>query len=243
MTAQLELVPALPPEPVLAIEEPLTRFRSPICRPGYRKGQPSPNKGKTLPAEVLTRDEILAILATFNKGPTGRRNYALTTVLWRAGLRVGEAVNLRAPDIDFEQNTIRVLRGKTANANRTVGIDPEALEEVKTWMDIRAGLGVHRLSPVFCTVAQDVVGRPLNTAYVRNFLRHAADLAGIQKRVHPHGLRHCHAAELAQEGVDIRIIAQQLGHSNIAITHRYVSHLWPGAAIQAMSARSWKDAA
>ena len=61
--------------------------------------------------------------------------------------------------------------------------------------------------------------------------------AGILKRVHAHGLRHTHAAELRSEGLDIGIISKQLGHSSIATTARYLDHIVPVAVIAAMQNR------
>jgi integrase len=58
--------------------------------------------------------------------------------------------------------------------------------------------------------------------------------------VHPHGLRHTHASELRQEGVDLGIIGKQLGHASIATTARYIDHLCPQAVVDAMQARQWR---
>jgi integrase len=63
--------------------------------------------------------------------------------------------------------------------------------------------------------------------------------AGIAKRVHPHGLRHTHAAELRAEGIDIGIISKQLGHTSIATTARYLDHIAPVAVIAIIAGRSW----
>ena len=67
-----------------------------------------------------------------------------------------------------------------------------------------------------------------------------AKKAGIEKRVHPHGLRHTHAAELREEGVDIAIISRQLGHSSIATTARYLDHIAPQTVIDTVRAREWE---
>jgi len=61
----------------------------------------------------------------------------------------------------------------------------------------------------------------------------------IEKRVHPHGLRHAHAYELMMEGVPVPIIQQQLGHSSLATTDRHVAHLAPTELIQRMQEREW----
>jgi integrase/recombinase XerD len=63
--------------------------------------------------------------------------------------------------------------------------------------------------------------------------------AGIEKRVHPHGLRHTHAAELAAEGMLLNLVQVQLGHASLAITDRYLRHIAPAQLIEAMRAWSW----
>jgi integrase len=63
--------------------------------------------------------------------------------------------------------------------------------------------------------------------------------ARIDKRVHAHGLRHTHAAELRAEGVDIVIISRQLGHRGLATTVRYLDHIAPTAVIEAIGKRAW----
>ena len=63
--------------------------------------------------------------------------------------------------------------------------------------------------------------------------------AGVEKRVHSHGLRHAHAAELAAEGVPVNVVQQQLGHGSLATTDRYLRHIAPAERIAAMRAREW----
>ncbi len=70
---------------------------SPITTPGYHSGRTAPNKGRTYPPEVLTEDEVKALIrACSNRAPTGIRNRALITVMYRAGLRLSEALALKA---------------------------------------------------------------------------------------------------------------------------------------------------
>lgn len=64
--------------------------------------------------------------------------------------------------------------------------------------------------------------------------------AGIEKRVHPHGLRHTHAAELAREGTPLNLIQAQLGHESLATTDKYLRHIAPEELVKAMKARIWK---
>jgi len=61
----------------------------------------------------------------------------------------------------------------------------------------------------------------------------------VAKRVHAHGLRHTHAAQLREEGVDIGIISKQLGHASISTTAHYLDHIAPWAVVQALGRRAW----
>jgi site-specific recombinase XerD len=65
--------------------------------------------------------------------------------------------------------------------------------------------------------------------------------AGIAKRVHAHGLRHTFAVRMREEGMDIGFISHQLGHSDIATTVRYIRHVAPTDAIQAVHAIRWSN--
>ena len=130
---------------------------------------------------------------------------------------------------------VRVLRGK-GDRSRTVGMDPGAFALVERWLDVRRHLGIGARRPVFCTLQ----GGPMKDAYLRALLPRLARKAGIEKRVHAHGLRHTHAFERACEGRHpLHVIQAQLGHSNLATTDRYVRHLAPRQVIEVMRARSW----
>jgi site-specific recombinase XerD len=193
------------------------------------------NKGKKLPPEPLTTDEVRSLLKQCSRrAPTGIRNAAMIVVLWRGGLRCSEALALQPPELDDENGTIRVMHGK-GDKSRVVGLDPEAWAILQRWLDKRKELGFNGRQPVFCTLK----GQPVQSVYVRNLLRRIGVKAGVEKRVHPHGLRHTHAFELAGEGVPLHVIQQQLGHASIAVTDRYINHLNPQEVVRHMQARTW----
>lgn len=178
------------------------------------------------PIEVLTRAEVASLLrGCSTTAPTGIRNRALITVMFFAGLRVDEALDLKAADINPANGTVRVLHGK-GDRCRTVSIDEGSMALVQRWMDRRAQLG-HRGGLLFCTLA----GGEMSAVYVRNLMRRLGREAGIEKRVHPHGLRHSHAAELAEEGVPMNVIRAQLGHANLATTDVYLRNIAPADVI------------
>lgn len=193
------------------------------------------NKGKRYPPEVLSPDEVHALLGACSvSSSTELRNRALITVLYRAGLRCSEALGLSPKDIGFSTSSIRVLHGKGDRA-RTVGIDSGALDVLRTWMDERERRGFTHTHPLFCTAS----GRRVLSSQVRHFIRRLGELAGIEKRVHPHGLRHTHAYELLMEGISIPIIQRQLGHTSLATTDTYLSHIAPKQVIEAIANREW----
>ena len=200
-----------------------------------RRGTPPHVPRRRYPPEVLTDAEACGLLDACGQRPTGLRNRALITVLYRAGLRISEALDLCPKDIDLESGSIRVLHGKGGRA-RTVGIDPAAGNVVRAWPAVRAQRRVGSGQPVFCTL----YGDRMTNAYVRAMLPRLARKAGIEKRVHAHGLRHTHAAQLRAEGIDIGIISKQLGHSSIATTARYLDHIAPQQVIETIRQRNWR---
>lgn len=162
------------------------------------------------------------------------RNRALVALLYRAALRIGDALELYPKDLDLADGSVRVLHGK-GGSSRTVGLDPGAAAVLERWLDVRTRLGLTGRHPVFCTLS----GGRLADAYIRVMLKRLARRAGIEKRVHAHGLRHTHVAQLRAEGVDIGIISGQLGHRSITTTARYLDHIAPRAVIETVRGRVW----
>ena len=110
---------------------------SPVTEIGYHKGRNAPNKGRTYPAEVLTENEVKSLIqCCSNRAPTGIRNRALITVLYRGGLRLSEALALKPKDLDPDAGTVTVLHGK-GDRRRTVGLDPGAMAIVMRWVGQR----------------------------------------------------------------------------------------------------------
>jgi integrase/recombinase XerD len=225
-----------------ASDDPVTRRRDFLAQMNAaRRGQPPPNKGKTYPPEPLTHREVLQLLDAFGRGPTGLRDRALTVLLWRSGLRIGEALALYPKDVEPARGTVRVLHGK-GDQWRLVGVDAPAMAVVVQWLGLRQRLAINGRAPLFCLIEQGRRGGAMRAAQYRDALKRAAARAGIEKRVHPHGLRHTHAFELAMEGANLLMIRRQLGHSSLAVTERYVDHLAPAQVVEIMQARSWPAA-
>ena len=195
---------------------------------------PRTNQGRTFPPEVLTPIEVARLMDACPGTPVGARTRALIALLYRSGLRISEALALRPKDLDADAGTVRVLRGK-GGKSRTVGMDPRGFDELRFWLSVRRTHGVPDDAPLFCSLRGDAI----TSAGVRYRLPRLARDAGIAKRVHAHGLRHTHAAELRAEGVEIGVISKQLGHNSIATTALYVDHLMPGDVIDTVRRRQW----
>jgi site-specific recombinase XerD len=215
----------------------LARSATETAKPGFAPSKPaSGRKPRRWPAETLTEAEVVALLhACSSRAPTGIRNRALIAVMWRSGLRVGEALTLELRDVNLDTGTIRIRFAK-GGKSRTVGVDEQTGALIARWIDRRRALTVGARSSVFCTLD----GGRLNDSYVRRLLPRLASKAGIEKRVHPHGLRHTYAAELVREGVPVNVIRDALGHSNLAVTDRYLRDVAPIQVIDTMRARSWE---
>jgi site-specific recombinase XerD len=205
-------------------------YESTTRRLGSVPGQAPPNKGHRYPPEPLTPEEVAAIIGQCSvRSRTGIRNRAVLTLLYRSGLRISEALALKPSDVDLKRHTCRVLHGKGDKAT-VRGFHPSAADALARWLDTRRTLGLRSGTPLFCTLD----GAPLYAQYVRLLLGRLAARAGVDKRVHPHGLRHTFADELRAAGVDVVVISKLLGHSSIAVTSRYLDHLTNHQAVTAL---------
>jgi len=197
---------------------------------GMKKGK---QKAKRLP-EVLTREEAVALLQqTSLRAPTGLRNRAGLMLMLRAGLRVSEVSNLRLQDVLLSNGSPRVLvhQGK-GRKDRTVPLPSDVVDTLLRWQDRRKGFA--RRSPwVFCTITEGKgqgfgeqhdlrPGQRVSESYWRAAVKRYAKRAGIERRVHPHVLRHSFATEKLREGWDLESLRTILGHSSVAVTQVYL---------------------
>lgn len=180
-----------------------------------------PRGSRHLP-DVLTNDEIDAIIATFDLSmPDQARNRVIVEVLYGCGLRVSELVNLRLSNI-FPDDECLLVTGK-GDKQRWVPINSLALNltlqyiaTIRSHQTIKPGeeniVFINRL------------GTRLSRNYVFMFLRAAVEKAGINKSISPHSLRHSFATELVSNGADLRAVQEMLGHEKISTTEIY-THL------------------
>lgn len=194
------------------------RRRSPATLRSFHQGRAPRNKGQRYPADPPTVEEIIAVMHAAGDDSDAVRLRGLTVVLWRAGLRISEALALTESDLDLHRGAILVRHGK-GGKRREVGMDRWAWQQLDLWLKLRATLPVGAL---FCVLRGPTAGRPWAPAGVRSQLHQAAARAGVRRRFAPHQLRHAHAVEMSREGVPLLVIQRQLGHADLAITSVYL---------------------
>ena len=209
------------------------RRRSPATMPGFHAGRSPRNKGVRYPADPPRVEEIIAVMRAAGDCPHGRRLRGLIVILWRAGLRIHEALALAEADLDQRRGAVLVRRGK-GGRRREVGMDAWGWAELQPWLETRVELAV---GPLFCVLTGPTRGRQWSNAAARTELRRTAVAAGVRRRFAPHQLRHAHAVELAREDVPLVVIQRQLGHSNLGITSVYLQGIDNAEIIETVHAR------
>ncbi len=178
----------------------------------------TPRLERKLP-EVLSIDEIIQILETPDvEVPDGVRDRAILEMLYGAGLRVSELINLKLENVFWDEEMLRIL-GK-GGKERMVPVGSEALHWTQLYVAMtrpRVAKGLESRSQVFL----NRFGRPFSRMGIYNVVRKYADLTGINKHVYPHIFRHSFATHLLENGADLRAVQEMLGHSDISTTQIY----------------------
>lgn len=178
----------------------------------------APKMGRKLPS-VLSLEEIEAMLAAIDLSkPEGQRNKAIIETLYGCGLRVSELTHLNISNIYAEDEFVRVV-GK-GDKERLVPIGQKALKEIFLYTSTdRNKLDIQRGH-------EDVLflnrrGKQLTRVMIFTIIKDLAVMAGIQKVVSPHTFRHSFATHLLENGANLRVIQQMLGHASILTTEIY----------------------
>ncbi|NOR85735.1 tyrosine-type recombinase/integrase, partial [archaeon] len=158
--------------------------------------------------EVLTKEETIAILSQI----TNPKHRLLIETIYGCGLRVSEATALKKQDIRFDENILMVRQAK-GKKDRFVMLPTSISSRMKSYIFVRADNNPY--------VFDSNRGGHLTVKSVQKIVKNATKKAGITKNVHVHTLRHSYATHLLENGTDLRIIQQLLGHSNIKTTEIY----------------------
>jgi site-specific recombinase XerD len=191
-----------------------------LDRPDLVKRIPYGRREKHYPV-VLSADEVRAILAALES----LRDRVLITVLYSAGLRLGEVCRLTVADIDSPRMLLHIRQAK-GHKDRYVPLSPFALELLREWW--RQTMRRTRPRGLLFPCAKDPL-RPIHPTTVQRALKLAVRRAGITKCVSPRTLRHSFATHLMEQGMNMRVIQILLGHAHTRTTEIY-THVSPAHA-------------
>ena len=173
-----------------------------------------PKLGRYLPS-VLSVEEVETIMSAVDVTSwMGLRDRALLEVLYGCGLRVSEAVGLTVANLYLDEGFVRVI-GK-GDKERLVPIGEMASDALVAYIDGRP-LEYARTETVFV----NRYGEPLSRVSAFKMVKKAVLLAGVEKEVSPHTFRHSFATHLIENGADLRVVQEMLGHESIATTELY----------------------
>jgi site-specific recombinase XerD len=191
-------------------------YRKTLARPEMVSFVVFPRRVRHLPS-VLSLQEIDQLLSALS----GSRFHAFFSLIYDAGLRISEAINLKVGDIDRARGVIRIL-GK-GNKEREVKLGDRLYTLLQSyWQEARAR------EPHSAPISREALvfgngrGGPVSGDTARRILAEAALAAGISKRVNPHCLRHSYAVHQLEAGTDLRVVQVQLGHDSITSTQGYL---------------------
>ena len=166
---------------------------------------------------MLSVEEVTAIMDSVDLStPGGIRDRAILEVLYGCGLRVSEAAALRVSDVFLKEGFVRVI-GK-GNKQRLVPLGEMAAQAVMQYLDVRG-------EPAD-TESEDILflnrfGRGLSRVALFNLVKKQSLIAGVRKEISPHTFRHSFATHLIENGADLRIVQEMLGHESILTTEIY----------------------
>jgi len=193
----------------------LNSFFDYLVSEGERKDNPSsavdsPKLGKYLPV-VLSVEEVRAIL---NAAPN-ERDRAILEVLYGCGLRVSEVCSLKISEVYLKDMFVKVM-GK-GSKERLVPMAPSTASAIMDYLSVR---------PENDAGCEDVLflnrfGRALSRVAVFKMVKSVALVAGVDKNLSPHTFRHSFATHLVENGADLRVVQEMLGHESILTTEIY----------------------
>ncbi len=177
-----------------------------------------PPKAPKLLPHALSPDEAVKLVELHAETPLDMRDKAMFELLYSSGLRLAELVSLDPGNLDFNDESVRVI-GK-GRKTRIVPMGSHAVAAVKAWLAVRAQIA----SPDEVALFVGKNGRRISPRTVQLQLRQWGIKQGITQGVHPHLLRHSFATHVLQSSGDLRAVQEMLGHASISTTQVY-THL------------------
>ena len=179
----------------------------------------SPKLWRILP-DFMSAREVEALLNAFSvsaKDPLEFRNRCILELMYACGLRVSETADLKIGDINFDENVVRAF-GK-GSKERIVPIGRTARELIRRYLENARPMLLRDNSETALFLSNH--GRKLDRIRIWEVVKLAAERANIRKNIHPHTLRHSFASHMLENGADLRVIQEMLGHADISTTQIY----------------------
>lgn len=177
----------------------------------------SPKLWQYLP-NVLTEEEVRTLLDAPDVGkPTGLRDRAMMELMYATGMRVSEVCQLLTTDVDLREGFLRCL-GK-GNKQRLIPFGFHAAKWLRKYTEEARPLMLHSRRSELVFVSRS--GQPVSRQAVHYKMSRYGVASGIEKRVHPHALRHSFATHLLAHGADLLSVQMMLGHSDLSTTQVY----------------------
>lgn len=180
----------------------------------------NPKLSKRLP-NYLNNFQIEDLIDIYDySNPTNIRNHLVIELLYSTGIRVSELVNLKLSDINFSDNSIRIL-GK-GNKERIVLYGDYAKDSLNIYLKEARNTFIKRVQNNYLLL--NCFGNKLTTRSIQNIVKDCTDKLALKNNVTPHTIRHTFATDLLNNGADIRSVQELLGHSSLSTTQVY-THL------------------
>jgi len=175
-----------------------------------------PKPDKKLPVVWSQTDIVRLLDSVVGNDPLVRRDAAMLELLYGTGMRVSELLQLTLSDLQLELGYLSCL-GK-GNKTRIIPISQTAIDSVSTYLELaRNSLGGRQTDYVFLNSRGDRLSRQ---GFWKMIKRRAKE-AGIEKDITPHVLRHSFATHLLENGADLRVVQEMLGHADLSTTQMY----------------------
>jgi integrase/recombinase XerD len=163
---------------------------------------------------ILSREEVARLI----EATRGIKYQTALSVAYGAGLRAGEVIGLKSTDVDSQRMVLRVEQGK-GHKDRYAMLPPVLLERLRAWWRYAKPLGMVRDGGWLLPGRNPI--NPLGSRMLNRAVHEATRVAGIDKRVSMHTLRHCFATHLLEQKEDVRVIQVLLGHKKLSTTATY----------------------
>lgn len=178
----------------------------------------SPRLWRMMPDFLSEREVDLLLQSYDNSTPFTTRNKAIMELLYASGLRASEICNLKIEGINFDSGVLRVI-GKRDN-ERSVPFGTSAWKAMSEYCDKARPRLDKTGKAVYFFISKN--GKKLTRCEIWGIVKKAAAISGIHKNIYPHILRHSFATHLLNNGADLRVIQELMGHSSIATTQIYM---------------------